>query len=101
MGERVVDGQAAAHGAADECRGLRGRGQLDGAQIVQVAERFGGVARLAEAATVVSDDPMAGRERVELRPPHPPIGYSGMQEDDGVAAPATVVARRALPEGML
>src|SRR3546814_3343391 len=77
MGEREVDGDAAALGAADERRLVDVEPVQHRQQVVDVGEGLSLSARLAEAAAVVGDDAMAWRELVELRLPHAAVGDAG------------------------
>ncbi len=93
-GERQVQGDAPAEGAADEGRPADVvRRQRLGHRRVQQEPRIG-YAGLAAPRQVQRQHPVAGPgERGNLRPPHPAVGDAGVQQDDGVPL-AEVVGRK-------
>src|SRR3546814_21093153 len=86
MGEREVDGDAAALGAADVRPLVAVEPVQHRQQVVDVGEGLSLSARLAEAAAVVGDDAMAWREHVELSMPHAAVADAGNEAGHGRSA---------------
>lgn len=91
VGQRGVHRHLAAERAADQGRPGHSQRVEEARHVVVVGERRRRQLGLAVAAQVQGEHPVSGGERVDLPPPHPPVGDAGVQQHHGGAGAEVVV----------